>query len=292
VLGKPYTSSEWQYSWPNEYRLEGVPLVAAHAALQCWDAALQFDYSGGDWARTIESNFDSGNKPDVWAQWPAMALMFHRQDLAPDPLPEVAATGPEPEADREAVGGRLPAGIETRKAVRNWIGPTPPSLPLRPGAADGPTGSLKRTPGMLLIETPRTVAIVGFLSAAPRVVAGPVTLDSPTEFGSVIVSSLTDDPLTRSRRLLITTVGRAENSGLVYGPTRDTVLNPGRAPILMDPVRGTLRLAREDPVDLRVYRIDCVGRRASEVPVSRVNNSIVIPLQSEALTLWYELSAP
>ena len=70
VLGKPYTASEWQYAWPNEYRLEGVPLVAAHAAFQGWDAALQFNYSGADWAPIIDGNFDVGNKPEEWAQWP------------------------------------------------------------------------------------------------------------------------------------------------------------------------------------------------------------------------------
>jgi hypothetical protein len=120
---------------------------------------------------------------------------------------------------------------------------------------------------------------------------GPITLESPTEFGSVIVSSLTQEPLTRSRRLLITTVGRAENSGMVYGPTRDTVLEPGRSPILMDPVRGTLRLRREGGPALRMYRLDGVGRRAEEISARREGETLLLPLDERRLTLWYEAVA-
>jgi hypothetical protein len=288
VLGKPYTSSEWQYSWPNEYRLEGVPLVAAHAARQGWDAAMQFEYAGADWSPMIEGNFDAGNKPDQWAQWPAMALMFHRGDVPVDPIPLTTTPVSQPDISREALGRRLPEGAETREGVRNNLGAK--RVPVRP-SVDPTSTSLQHRPGLFLIHSPRTVAAVGFLSAAGKIDVGPVTLESSTEFGSVIVSSLTQEPLTRSRRLLITTVGRAENSDMVYGPTRDTVLEPGRSPILMDPVRGTLRLRREGGPALRMYRLDGVGRRAEEISARREGETLLLPLDERRLTLWYEAVA-
>jgi hypothetical protein len=288
VLGKPYTSSEWQYCWPNEYRLEGVPLVAAHAARQGWDAAAQFEFVGGDWSSTIEGNFDAGNKPDEWAQWPAMALLFHRGDVPHDPAPLTTAPVSQPEISREALGERLPAGAETREGVRNNLGIGEPSPP---NAVEEKAVPLQHRPGLFLIDTPRTVAVVGFLASAGKLSVGPVTLESPTEYGSVIVSSLTDEPLTRSKRLLVTTVGRAENSGLVYGPTRDTILEPGRAPIMMDPVRGALRLRREGGPALKVFRLDGVGRRAETLTSRRVGEALALTLEERRLTLWYEAVA-
>jgi hypothetical protein len=290
VLGKPYTSSEWQYSWPNEYRLEGVPLVAAHAAMQGWDAAIQFDYAGGDWAATIDGNFDVGNKPDQWAQWPAMALLFHRGDVPTDSSPLTPPPVAESAISREAVGGRLPAGAETREGVRTDAGvrPLPTPTPPQPALGEKP---LQRRPGLFLIETARTVAIVGFLAAGGKITVGPVTLESPTEFGSVIVSSLTAEPVTRSRNLLITTVGRAENSGMIYGPARDTVLEPGRAPILMDPVRGTLHLRRDGGPALRIYGLDGLGQRTEAIGARREGDLVVLPLNERRLTLWYEAVA-
>jgi hypothetical protein len=227
--------------------------------------------------------------------------MFHRGDLSSTTGVRVHATGPRPELDREWVGSSLPAGLETRELIRIRIGPAtvdggadresdrtqPAPTPNPPH----PPPSLERRPGLFLIHSPRTQAIVGFLQRAGRVRIGATELESPTEFGSVIVSSLTEDPISRSARLLITTVGRAENTGTVYGPTRDTILNPGRPPILMDPVRGTLRLHRDGGPELHVYRLDGTGRRAGEVSTSREGSSLRVPLDGERLTIWYEATS-
>src|ERR1043165_3144237 len=37
VAGKPYTVSETNHPFPNEYASEGIPILAAYAAFQDWD---------------------------------------------------------------------------------------------------------------------------------------------------------------------------------------------------------------------------------------------------------------
>jgi hypothetical protein len=48
VWGKPYTVTEYDHPAPNQYAAEGLPLLAAHGALQDWDGLFAFDYGGSD----------------------------------------------------------------------------------------------------------------------------------------------------------------------------------------------------------------------------------------------------
>ncbi|MCL2744132.1 MAG: carbohydrate binding domain-containing protein, partial [Planctomycetaceae bacterium] len=45
VWGKPYTVSEYNHPFPNQYAAEGLPLIAAFGAFQDWDGIFSFDYA-------------------------------------------------------------------------------------------------------------------------------------------------------------------------------------------------------------------------------------------------------
>src|SRR5437899_11457698 len=132
-----------------------------------------------------------------------MAMMVHRGELSSDPSPYGQATGGDPIMDRWLLETHLPAGIESQRRVRIRLGEGPAP------AAGSPsfTSPLERRPGLFLIKSPRTAAIVGLLQKASPITTDLLSLETPTEFGSVIVSSLTEEPITRSSRLLITAVG-------------------------------------------------------------------------------------
>jgi hypothetical protein len=285
VFGKPFLVSEWQHAWPNEFRLEAIPLVAAHAAFQGWDGVCQFEYAYGELADVIFRYYDASGFPDQWAQWPAMAMMFHRGDLPTDPQPYVQPTGSDPVLDRTWMESHLPPGIEEQRRVRVLLGDGPVPTAASPNS---PT-PLERRPGLFLIKSPRTAAVVGLLQKASPIATDSFSLETPTEFGSVIVSSLTEEPILRSRRLLITAVGRAENSGTTYGPNRDRLTSPGHAPVIMDPLRGTLSIQRESTRLPHVYRLDNAGLRDGEVSARLEGGSLRIPLDENRLTLWYEV---
>src|SRR4029078_9107608 len=70
--------------------------------------------------------------------------------------------------------------------------------------------------GYFRINTPRTQAVIGFLSAEPHALITS-TITSTTPLGAVWVTAMDGDaPIRTARHLLITAVGPARNSGMEY----------------------------------------------------------------------------
>ena len=51
VAGKPYTVSEVNHPFPNEYACEGIPILAAYAALHDWDGMFWYTLAHDDAGR-------------------------------------------------------------------------------------------------------------------------------------------------------------------------------------------------------------------------------------------------
>ncbi|MFH1737392.1 MAG: hypothetical protein ABIH23_00190 [bacterium] len=87
VADTPLISTEWNEGYPNRYRAELIPFVAAYSAFQDYDGLLLFDYAGGNWSNIPSEKmgafFDSGNDPAVWGPFAAGALIFLRGDVSP-----------------------------------------------------------------------------------------------------------------------------------------------------------------------------------------------------------------
>jgi hypothetical protein len=79
VAGKPMIVPEFNFPWPIEYRAEGLLVMTAYACLQDWDGLLFFTYNPD--RKTLEW-FGNQSDPVRWGEYPAAALMFHRQDAA------------------------------------------------------------------------------------------------------------------------------------------------------------------------------------------------------------------
>ena len=79
AVGKPMISPEFNFPWPNEWRAECLPLMAAYGRLQDWDGLLYFAYSPEE---EKLSSFGNQSDPVRWGQVPMAALIFLRQDIA------------------------------------------------------------------------------------------------------------------------------------------------------------------------------------------------------------------
>jgi hypothetical protein len=312
VLGLPMTISEWNTCLPNQYSLEGTGLLAAYGLLQGWDGLLEFGYFSPDWREALGSgSFDLFGNPPQILQFPAVATMWHRQDVREAEL--IA----ESLYDNESVFGldedRKPvpiAGALIGKVGYRFVSQhrEPVVKDIRPywdpekRIVRSTTGELtwNASAGFVTIDTPRTQAVIGFLGTAPHGLTA-VTLRSPTDFGAVYVTALDGAaPIQSARRLLVTAVGPARNTGMEYETTAQTssqgtpywrLRDAGKAPALLEAVTGRLEIRSDRADRLKAWTLDIVGNRLREVPLDPGSGSVSLTLQPDYKAVYYELGA-
>lgn len=85
VAGKPFFCTEWGFPYPNQYRAEGPLLIAAYACLQDWDGLTATHYNEQavrPEEGALRGSFKIYNDPLTFGLFPAVALLFQRQDVA------------------------------------------------------------------------------------------------------------------------------------------------------------------------------------------------------------------
>jgi len=93
----------------------------------------------------------------------------------------------------------------------------------------------------------------------------------------IAVSSVGNEPLGVSRRLLITALSGCEPSGVAYASHRRLSLtNTGRSPFLSPPVEATIYLPWHGRGTARVYVLDMRGRRRGSLEPELVGDSLII----------------
>ena len=282
--GMPFIVTEWNNCWMNEWIAEAPMLMAAYGSMQDWDGLLQFDYSGGDWAPRMAGSFDVGNKPHVMAARVPAALVFLRNDVPPTPSTYIYSFKDEDDWLLRPMGDTVPGGLMLmhRLACKKDAPQTAvPEVPSDNFISQHKLLQWNRD-GVFTINTPRTQGAVGFIGGKTLDCQN-VRIEAQTPFCQVVVTSLDDQPLTRSKRLLLTAVSRAENTGQVYNPSRTSLLDEGGPPILLEPVKATVTLKGIRAT--RVHILDHHGRRTGKtLPVT--NGKVTIGNEK---TFWYEI---
>lgn len=95
------------------------------------------------------------------------------------------------------------------------------------------TGELTRDAKkkIALIDTPCTKAAYGFLGAAGEIRLSGLTIKCRNPFAVIAISSLDNKPISESVNLLLTTVGRADNTDAKYSADHLTQFDKGHGPI-------------------------------------------------------------
>jgi hypothetical protein len=182
--GKPYTVSEVNHPFPNDYASEGIPILAAYAALQDWDGVFWYTFepkASPEWQPLIGDPFDISHNPVKMPQLAAGALIFVRGDVRA--ARQIIQRSYSRRQVQDSI--RLPG---TERA--NFTPGFPLSLPLRHGSRiasldgkqtekiemreDDPivsdTGELvwavsQEKGGLVTVDTERTQAVIGFVKA-------------------------------------------------------------------------------------------------------------------------------
>ncbi|MHC4510844.1 MAG: hypothetical protein ACYTAO_18125 [Planctomycetota bacterium] len=86
VAGKPYTVSETNHPFPNEYACEGIGILAAYAAFHDWDGIFLYTFEHKDpqeWEIRMPGHFDIRPDPVKITNLAACAVLFLRGDVRP-----------------------------------------------------------------------------------------------------------------------------------------------------------------------------------------------------------------
>ena len=301
VVGKPLSVTEWnvgQFPAPDRH---STPLyVAASAALQGWDAMMQYAYTGlplND--RGVPSNWHTFNDPGLIATLPAAALLYRRQDVRESDSTYVYAPT-ERELFYRALTPDNTAGLRTaaEKGKLLMAMPATASLPwlnssdipsdatiikdpeqplIDPAASEIKSDSdeLRRNweLGIFTINTARTQAATGWIGGR-SIALTDVTFDISTRNASVAVQSLDGQAITGAKSLLISLGARS-----VLGPNN-------RLPFSSEPVTGTLQI-RARP-GMRLFRRVLPGEER-EVHTDYRDDRYTVTLDSGLATYWLVL---
>lgn len=309
IAGMPYFVSEWDVPWPNAHRAESPILCAAVGALQGWAGFSIHTYAymphldrmdtlgkeassgaiGGVAYR--EGIFSAWNDPAKFGLFCHAALITRRGDVRQsDGTLHIL----EDDLSQKASGEAYPTLSELRKAGAVFEGEGLPHdkciVPADAGEVRSDTGELYRSwaKGYGTIDTPRTQCAYGLLQKQGAVDLQALRVESETDFAVIALSSLTDDPISESDNLLLTTVGRAENTGAKF--TGNHMDEYGTAPILAEVIEATLTI-RTKRRDLRVWAVNAEGLYHGAVPVEYTDEGMKFTLGNDFPSVYYLISA-
>jgi len=300
-------------------------IAAYGFGLQGWDASFEFasqtaqfsGTTGGRW--NVQRPTQLGQYPTIARmvyrgdvrEGPIVSVRnVHVPSLLEGKLGFVEEYRVGQSADFNAIRGDIPtAAVAAGRIVIEFTDEFEETKPfdlskyVRDGVVRSATGQLEWTPveklhgyprrrawydqqGFFTINTPGTKGVVGFAPKRPYDLGG-VTIEPDNLFAVILVTAASKEgTIAGDARLLISAVARSKNTGARYQPamTMNTV-ERGEAPVLMEPVRASIRIGRAG--EPTVHVLDHDGRRTGRtLPVQ--GGSFTIDGSTDR-TLYYEV---
>ena len=323
VRGKPVVASEWNYCFPNDFRCEGLPTMAAYAAYQDWDGLFFYcatgSFDGGRWARFTDTPgilvHSQQTDPATWGLSQLCALMFRRGDVRVGGRVVTLSYDAERMWENSSLLKQapfLPALARVETVLRpppadDWFMSQPQSmrsaelyaaaLAHMGNAASSDTLVVTDTreirrdaaAGILTVDTALTQLAAGFLSAVERVKLHDTEIECMTRFATIGVTSLDGTALRDSRRMLLVAVANARNADTRVEARR--LFDMGKGPVVAEPVVARVSLRSDAPDRLRVHALDTLtGRRRQALQATVSRESITFELGPGNNTIYYEIA--
>ncbi len=326
VYDKPFIISEWQECNLNPYRAEMLPIMAGYACFQNY-TPIHFTLSGSmpseNSAENLDDPFEIWEDPVQTAIAPMAALIYlrHEVDEAGEDIEYYNTSSKEKIINEQSdfydyddsfrflkrgiIFSDLP-GYSADKSNNEIYAihkeksdsiDTQITNQMVFSTWNENMGYIDRTEknfNTFTINSDYTNLAVGF--QPDRVYDfddAYITYDN--QFAAVGITSVTDEPLGTSDRMLITAVGRAQNTGYEADYTDFTasgvnwgkILNGGTAPVLAELISAEIILKTTD--DIKVYALDNNGGRTAEVSVENTEDGKKIVLDEAFGALSYEV---
>jgi hypothetical protein len=311
VAGKPYTVSEVNNPFPNDWASEGIPILAAYADFQDWDAIIWYTFEpkvSPDWKPYIGDAFDLSLDPVKLPQLAAGALMFLRADVSPakssvlrsytrDQIFDSALLIPATDRPYFTPGFPLAVPLEHESRIESLDGAPVPVF-TAPKVTNPIVSDTKQLAwynssamtGLVTVDTPRSQALVGFVKANGKSVTN-LSADIQNRFCTIGITSLEPAPISRASKLLLTLGSRVENEGMKWNDRRSNLAEWGESPTLIEPVVGRITLrSLERAKTVAAQPLDGSGQPMGEpIHAEKKAEGWEIPV-GEVITTWYEVT--
>jgi len=306
VADKPYTVSETNHPFPNEYACEGIGILVAYAAFQDWDGIFFYTFEHKDpneWTPRMPGHFEIRPDPVKMTSLAAAAVMFLRSDIRPalETIPRSYSMKQVRESIRLPYSERpyftpgfnlsLPLRHSTRIAGFDEQHMQYPKVTANnPIVSD--TGELcwyrsELGKGLVAVDTEKSQVMIGFIKDNNKAVRN-ISVTAENEFCSIIVTSLDAEPIARSQSLLIAATAHSANTGMIWNEKRTSLIDWGSAPTVIEPVKGSVTLRNIMAAEhIEAVPLNGAGRRMGDsIPARVIENGFVIPI-GEYATTWY-----
>ena len=128
---------------------------------------------------------------------------------------------------------------------------------------------------VMVLDTPRTAG--GYAPEGATIETDAVTVHLDQTYGTVWVSSIDDQPIRQSKRLLLVHLTDLQNSGIHFGEkARQTLFRWGGLPHLVHDGTATVRVKLAEAGQAKVWELATSGRRVAPVPTKVEDGELVI----------------
>ena len=312
VAGKPFFVSEWDNPWPNEWRAESSLLMAAVGSFQGWGgfAIHTYRYSSDEnvnmIGKPITSNaiggvyyrggvFDTFNDPAKFGLFYHAALILRRGDVKTSDkstkieikdnsaTPDIKALQLTPEKHRTEMV--LPEGKSKEEIL---MSSDEPVEDVEKGEVLSDNREIYRNLKKKIgwIDTPNIKAAYGLLGKEGELKLTNLKINVKTDFATVAISSLTNEPVKSSTNMLLTAIGRADNTNSKYNSDHTKQLEVGEGPIQVEIIEAAIEI-ETDKTNLRVMAINPQGFIIGYIPSEYKDGIFRFEIGNEYQSVYY-----
>ncbi len=307
VFNKPFFVSEWDMPWPNAYRAESSILYAAVGAMQNWGGFTIHTYAYGNRldrmdmlgketsAATIggvayrEGIFSTWNDPAKFGLFYHAALVMRRGDVSCEGQ-KVGIVGGGSAFNAASEKCRIANQLDGASGADITVPHDHVLVNPDDGEVRSDNGQLYRNwkDGYGTIDSPRTKCAYGFLAKNGVRELDGLKIDCATDFAVIALSSLTDESLDKTGSILLSAVGRAENTDAKFDG--DQMLEYGHAPILAELIEAEITLKTSRP-NLAVWAVNAEGFYIGREPVTYENGELKFKIGNLHKSIYYVIQA-
>ena len=318
INGKPYTISEYNHPFPNQYGAEGLPIIMSYGSLNGWDGIFQYSFHHRNNFQPSYNNyfFSISDRVEVLAHFRACSSIFLRNDVAEAKTECIGALNYDAYTNSMVKNNHLRAGIDFcgldkhnvlvhKSSVKlggaQNIQPKDNSLISNQKILVSDTGELiwnteDKKAGYFVADTANTKIFTGFPKGR-SISLGKIKLAiGQTRLGWATISMVSKNGNGfgedgQPANILLAATGLTENKGMAivnYPDEKIALSNWGGAPIYVEGISATLTFP-VNPNQLKCYALDTKGNRMQTVEIIEKDNLAQLNISAQYKTVWYEI---